>query len=464
MANDNPLASGLAQLGANISGIYQNVALQNQYRNSLPAMQQTFQSAMEDFDAGKSGSGFSKIMSVAMENPTNPFIQNMSMMAMKAGEMASNDYMSKMKASGTGGGISPEVLEAFKEFGGEGGLPAAAQPTGAAMTRDQIEAKAAAELPSLGEPVAEVPSFEVDEAYTPAEGEQIIETPWLKELGLNVAAVVGPKEYSVKEAGELTKSMSIGPRGASATKSQKEEIIKKNKEEAAEFKSVVDEARSAAQSFKSNAQLKRILNDSGRDFTNIEIDEDVDEFTGKTSYKALVTKADGSVSEEPLTEAEAGKLKVFKEKIPEFSERAGIRIIKPKPQATEAAAEEATGGMPEVQAQRTSVYETKGLREELKKEQAAESKKSGKERQDRINEINKEIKSLQRGTTQRYTGAGLPGAGAMATTGKTQREIERDIAKIEQLVSERSRLMGKTTAPSTDRNALLRQADDILGR
>jgi hypothetical protein len=78
MANDNPLASGLAQLGANISGIYQNVALQNQYRNSLPAMQQTFQSAMADFDAGRSGAGFSKIMAVAMENPQNPYIQNMS--------------------------------------------------------------------------------------------------------------------------------------------------------------------------------------------------------------------------------------------------------------------------------------------------------------------------------------------------------------------------------------------------
>ena len=318
------LGQQLANLGSVVAGGLERRAQETRFQNALPIMQQTFQSAMEDFDAGKSGSGFSKIMSVAMENPTNPFIQNMSMMAMKAGEMASNDYMSKMKASGTG--ISPEALQAFEEFGGEGGLPAAAQPTGAAMTRDQIDAKAAAELPSLGEPVAEVPSFEVDEAYTPAEGEQIIETPWLKELGLNVAAVVGPKEYSVKQAGELTKSMSIGSRGASATKSQKEEIIKKNKEEAAEFKSVVDEARSAAQSFKSNAQLKRILNDSGRDFTNIEIDEDVDEFTGKTSYKALVTKADGSVSEEQLTEAEAGKLKVFKEKIPEFSERAGIRI------------------------------------------------------------------------------------------------------------------------------------------
>jgi len=446
------LGQQLANLGSVVAGGLERRAQETRFQNALPAMQQTFQSAMADFDAGKSGSGFSKIMSVAMENPTNPFIQNMSMMAMKAGEMASNDYISKMRASGTGVGISPEDLEAFEGFGGEGG-----------GTGDQIDAEAADGLPNLEEPVAEVQSFEVDEAYTPAEGEQIIQTPWLEEMGINVAAVVGPIEYSVKRAGELKKGMSIGPRGASYDKSQTEEIIQKNTKEAAEFKSLVDESRSAAQSFKSNAQLKRIFNDSGRDFTNIEIDEYLDE-EGKVSYKALVTKADGSVSEEQLTEAEAGKLKVFIKKIPEFSERAGIRIIKPKPQATEAAAEEATGGMPAVQAQRTSVYETKGLREELKKEQAAESKKSGKERQDRINEINKEIKSLQRGTTQRYTGAGLPGAGAMATTGKTKAEIERDIAKIEQLVSERSRLMGKTTAPSTDRNALLKQASDIFSR
>ena len=323
------LGQQLANLGSVVAGGLERRAQETRFQNALPIMQQTFQSAMADFDAGKSGSGFSKIMSVAMENPTNPFIQNMSMMAMKAGEMASNDYISKMRASGTGVGISPEDLEAFEGFGGEGG-----------GTGDQIDAEAADGLPNLEEPVAEVQSFEVDEAYTPAEGEQLIETPWFNEMGINVAAVVGPKEYSVKEIGKLTTSMSIGNSGVSSTKSQTEEIIQKNKQEAAEFKSLVDESRSAAQSFKSNAQLKRIFNDSGRDFTNIEIDEDVDEYTGKTSYKALVTKADGSVSEEQLTEAEAGKLKVFKEKIPEFSERAGIRIIKPKPQATEAAAEE----------------------------------------------------------------------------------------------------------------------------
>ena len=116
MAEDNILASNLAQLGGQISSTFQTVALQNQYKNALPGMQQAFQSAMTDFDSGKSGAGFSKIMAIAMENPNNPYIQNITQMAFKAGQFASDDYfkgqqIGAMKARYGGGGGSQVTAE-----------------------------------------------------------------------------------------------------------------------------------------------------------------------------------------------------------------------------------------------------------------------------------------------------------------------------------------------------------------
>lgn len=116
MAEDNILASNLAQLGGQISSTFQTVALQNQYKNALPGMQEAFKSAMTDFDSGKSGAGFSKIMAIAMENPNNPYIQNVTQMAFKAGQFASDDYfkgqqIGAMKARYGGGGGSEVTAE-----------------------------------------------------------------------------------------------------------------------------------------------------------------------------------------------------------------------------------------------------------------------------------------------------------------------------------------------------------------
>jgi hypothetical protein len=113
MAEDNILASNLAQLGGQISSTFQTVALQNQYKNALPGMQEAFKSAMTDFDSGKSGAGFSKIMAIAMENPNNPYIQNITQMAFKAGQFASDDYFKGQQINATkaryGGGGGSEV-------------------------------------------------------------------------------------------------------------------------------------------------------------------------------------------------------------------------------------------------------------------------------------------------------------------------------------------------------------------
>jgi hypothetical protein len=106
----------LANLGAMIAGGIEKNVQQTQFNNALPGMQEAFKSAMTDFDSGRSGAGFSKIMSVAMQNPNNPYIQNITQMAFKAGQFASDDYfkgqqIGAMKARYGGGGGSEVTAE-----------------------------------------------------------------------------------------------------------------------------------------------------------------------------------------------------------------------------------------------------------------------------------------------------------------------------------------------------------------
>jgi hypothetical protein len=98
----------LANLGAMIAGGIEKNVQQTQFNNALPGIQQAFQSAMTDFDAGRSGAGFSKIMAVAMENPNNPMIQNISQMAFKAGKEASDSYSYRLK-----GQQQPSIADAY---------------------------------------------------------------------------------------------------------------------------------------------------------------------------------------------------------------------------------------------------------------------------------------------------------------------------------------------------------------
>lgn len=101
----------LANLGAIIAGGIEKNVQQSQFQAALPGMQEAFKSAMTDFDSGRSGAGFSKIMAVAMQNPNNPYIQNVTQMAFKAGQFASDDYfkgqqIDVMKSRYGGGGGS----------------------------------------------------------------------------------------------------------------------------------------------------------------------------------------------------------------------------------------------------------------------------------------------------------------------------------------------------------------------
>ena len=98
----------LANLGAIIAGGIEKNVQQSQFQAALPGMQEAFKSAMTDFDSGKSGAGFSKIMAIAMENPNNPYIQNITQMAFKAGKEASDSYSYRLK-----GQQQPSIADAY---------------------------------------------------------------------------------------------------------------------------------------------------------------------------------------------------------------------------------------------------------------------------------------------------------------------------------------------------------------
>lgn len=134
----------LANLGAMIAGGIEKNVQQSQFQAALPGMQEAFKSAMTDFDSGRSGAGFSKIMAIAMENPNNPYIQNVTQMAFKAGKEASDSYSYRLKAQ-----QQPSIADAYlaKQLGltpdttqqqGTQVRPATPAGVGAGVTSDII--------------------------------------------------------------------------------------------------------------------------------------------------------------------------------------------------------------------------------------------------------------------------------------------------------------------------------------
>lgn len=119
----------LANLGAMIAGGIEKNVQQSQFQAALPGMQEAFKSAMTDFDSGRSGAGFSKIMAVAMQNPNNPYIQNVTQMAFKAGQFASDDYFKgqqinvmKSRYGGGGGGSQVSAEDIVSQLNAEDGI------------------------------------------------------------------------------------------------------------------------------------------------------------------------------------------------------------------------------------------------------------------------------------------------------------------------------------------------------
>ena len=357
MAEDNILASNLAQLGGQISSTFQTVALQNQYKNALPGMQEAFKSAMTDFDSGKSGAGFSKIMAIAMENPNNPYIQNITQMAFKAGQFASDDYfkeqtlsVARSKVGGSGDELTQDEIDEFENFGNKSRsvvtpVSGATGTTGLPATQPRIGPDGVVIVPDVNQPEGPLPvlgdnqqqQVDLTTPVTEMQGvgdlkpnQQLVDTSYLVELGIPIAAVIGPEEFDVEESQGTTESMKLTSKGILRDKGVSTKTVKKNTAEKAEFEKQVQASRKAASAMKSNEQLKKIFESSGRNFDNISLDEE--QFPdGKIAYSAVFMDSKGVTTKEKLSESEYNSLNVLKG-IPDYvqSNQDKITVIAPK--------------------------------------------------------------------------------------------------------------------------------------
>jgi len=214
--------------------------------------------------------------------------------------------------------------------------------------------------------------------------------------------------------------------------------------------------------FRYNKQLAEIMEAAGGDPTKIQIQEEEEETEDGKMRKvnrAFVNDQDlGILSEErPLGEdgkpdprylSEAGAVRTMITAPDMIASFGGKFIPIKKPAAAQPAA---AGGLPAVQAQAPAApkipAEAEGLYKQLGAIEAQEEKISSSEKQNRIKQINKEIESLQK-TTRVSSPSYAPAMGvpySKIPQKKSAAEIKQAITKIEQLVSERDKLEGKTT-------------------
>jgi hypothetical protein len=376
MAEDNILASNLAQLGGQISSTFQNVALQNQYKNALPGIQQAFQSAMTDFDAGRSGAGFSKIMAVAMENPNNPMIQNISQMAFKAGQFASDDYFKSQtidvaRAKGGGRQLTQEEVDAFNEFGTDGdtstdytttvttpsqpaprtGLPATQQITQPRIGKDGVaivtDVNAPDGLPTktgneppqvdLITPLSEtdivgaqastasqIRPQQVDDTYQLKEDEQKYDASFLQKYGLDIDTVVG-KRVLTKQEQELSIKKVLG---GNTEKTLRTKDIKENEAKALKLEALYDKLQTADRTIQSSKTLKEIVRLSGNDLDNVDLD--IEGEKESAIYTATIRNPDGTETSKELSSTQYEALRVIKV---DSGNASDIKFTVPKPKA-----------------------------------------------------------------------------------------------------------------------------------
>ena len=275
---------------------------------------------------------------------------------------------------------------------------------------------------------------------------------------------VGPSMERGQEVKEQEASEEFTSEGRKAKRSQKmgpAELTDAQKS----FQEATRTFGVATSMFRYNPQLSKIMEAAGGDPTKIQLgDEDIETEDGgvRTAFKAYVNGVDlgelstqtplgpdGKPDNTTLSELSAVRTMIG---APDLVAKFGGKFIPIKKPA--AAQPAAAGGLPAVQAQapaaaqaesRTIPSEAEGLYKQLGAIEAEEEKMSSSEKQNRIKQINKEIESLQKSATQKYSGFGLPGAGKLKTGSKERRDIERDILRVEQLVAERNKLEGKTT-------------------
>jgi hypothetical protein len=284
---------------------------------------------------------------------------------------------------------------------------------------------------------------------------------------------VGPSMERGQEVKEQEASEEFTSEGRKAKRSQKmgpAELTDAQKS----FQEATRTFGVATSMFRYNPQLSKIMEAAGGDPTKIQLgDEDIETEDGgvRTAFKAYVNGMDlgelstqtplgpdGKPDNTTLSELAAVRTMIG---APDLVAKFGGKFIPIKKPA--AAQPAAAGGLPAVQAQAPAApkipAEAEGLYKQLGAIEAQEEKISSSEKQNRIKQINKEIESLQK-TTRVSSPSYAPAMGvpySKIPQKKSAAEIKQAITKIEQLVSERDKLEGKTTGKKispTDQQAL----------
>jgi len=487
----------LANLGAMIAGGIEKNVQQSQFQAALPGMQEAFKSAMTDFDSGRSGAGFSKIMAVAMQNPNNPYIQNVTQMAFKAGQFASDDYFKGQqidvsRAKATGRQLTQEEIDAFNDFGDDGagdtltdytttkvtpsqptartGIPATQPrigPDGVAIVPDvnaqeglptstgnepqQVDLTTSVDLTK---PVAETEGVmvgpqEVDDTYKLKPDEQKISVSFLQEFGVPVDSFIGKREIKDVET-EVKRKIELG--GKQSKEEIKKEVLK-FKAESDKLKSQYDKLQVAARKMKSNKDLKAITKLSGNDVIN-NVDLDTEGEGNDRTYKAIVT-SNGTTTEVVLSSDEYDAINEIKT----AGETADVKYIPMKRKAEDKA--KTQPGLPVVQPRQVP-EEAAQLQQIVEQGKAAKAGERAKSTADEIAKIDAEIKQLS--APSRQAGATpmrgmLPSSGATSKSEKQKspEQAQSDIQRIMQLKARKDELQGKTTGQKIGEGSIVEQ-------
>ena len=435
MADNNILASNLAQLGGQIASTFQNVALQNQYKNSLPAMQQVFQQSMTDFDSGRSGAGFARIMDVAMQNPNNPYIQNMAQMAFKAGQLASDDYfkkqqidISRQKANSKGATIIPE------NFFGDG-TETQGTTVGVPNT-NQVIAENNSLTPEQQADFAKNATISSDQVGSLGPGKQIKDASFLNDYGIPAVSIVGPAIFTKQQRDSLTKTASS--RGLSISQTLKD--VKQNEDIAKAFDSDYSDLVQADKLLKSDSTTQDLLNQSNNNIFNIKVTQVPSATGGKDkTYEANV----GNNKKVDITEDQYKAIVAIKGVAAGVKAYGGNLVSRESKEKTETTAP-TQGGLLAVQPPPAAEIPAEAVELQKIVEQGSSEKavETAKNVEKRIQDIDMQIKRL--GSTTAAPQTRLQSEGNMPLRRKTPEEAQADIEKIAQLKSEKELLFVKT--------------------
>lgn len=163
------LTKSLSDLGQQVGQALAAKEYQKQAQAALPA----FQEAMKSFESGDSSGGYSAIVSLAAQNQSNPYVQNLANLAMMGGKAIDDNRYNTLRAAAAGARIptgpsGSERLRAGQGGTGAGGTTAGGMPAMNAEfvddgtlipDADAVDAAAAASMPEFESP-------EQEEMYT----------------------------------------------------------------------------------------------------------------------------------------------------------------------------------------------------------------------------------------------------------------------------------------------------------